>query len=137
MFSSILSAVPIMALLTIFQTVILPRFSPLEADPSLPFLVALAWGLLSNSEEGVIWAFIGGLFMDIFTIAPAGGLSLSYMAGVFAASMMSDLLPPNRLLFPVISAVVATILQQLVYLLYLRCGAVNIDYADLLADFLD
>jgi rod shape-determining protein MreD len=126
-FSSILSAVPIMALLTIFQTVILPRFSPLEADPSLPFLVALAWGLLSNSEEGVIWAFIGGLFMDIFTIAPAGGLSLSYMAGVFAASMMSDLLPPNRLLIPVISAVVATIIQQLVYLLYLRIFGIPVN----------
>ena len=127
MFSSILAAVPIMALLTIFQTVILPRFSPFEANPSLPFLVALALSLLSNSEEGVIWAFIGGLFMDIFTIAPAGGLSLSYVAGVFVASTMIDLLPPNRLLIAVISAVVATIIQQLVYLVYLRIFGIPVN----------
>ncbi len=127
MFSSIIAAVPIMALLTIVQTVILPRFALFEADPSLPFLVALAWSLLSSNEEGVVWAFIGGLFMDIFTIAPTGGLALSYMAGVFAASLISDLLPPNRLLIPVISAVVATIVQQLVYLVYLRIFGIPVN----------
>ena len=115
-----------MGLLTIVQTVILPRFSPFEVDPSLPFLVALAWGLLSNVEEGVVWAFIGGLFMDIFTIAPAGGLSLSYMAAVLSAVMISELLPPNRLLIPIVSAVVATALQQFLYLLYLRIFGIGV-----------
>ena len=127
MFSSVLLAVPVMALLTIVQTVILPRFSLFEVTPSLPFLFALAWSLLSNVEEGVVWAFIGGLFMDIFTIAPVGGLSLTYMGAVFATSFISDLLPANRFAIPVLMAVVATVIQQLLYLLYLRLFGVVVN----------
>lgn len=119
MFSSILIATPIMAILAIVQIVILPRFSFFAVDPSLPFLFALAWSLLSNVEEGVVWAFIGGLFMDIFTIAPVGGLALTYVVAVFAVNLVRDLLPANRLAIPVISAVVATTIQQLLYLIYL------------------
>lgn len=120
MFSTVLTAVPIMALLTIVQTVILPRFSFFEVNPSLPFVAALAWSLLNELEEGVVWAFIGGLFMDIFTIAPAGGLSLTYMAGVIVANLISDLLPENRFAIVVISAIVATAVQLFSYLIYLR-----------------
>lgn len=120
MFSTVLVAVPFMAILTVVQTVILPRFALFEVDPSLPFLFALSWSLLSSVEEGVVWAFIGGLFMDMFSIAPVGGLSLTYMAAVFATSLIRDLLPANRFAFPLLVGVVATTIQQLLYLLYLR-----------------
>lgn len=127
MFSTVLIAVPVMAVLTIVQTTVLPRFALFDVNPSLPFLFALAWSLISNVEEGVIWAFIGGLFMDIFTIAPVGGLSLTYTIAVFAVSLIVDLLPANRIIFPVLIAVVATTLQQLLYLLYLRIFGISVD----------
>jgi rod shape-determining protein MreD len=120
MFSSTLIAIPVMSVLTIVQIVILPRFSFFPGDLSLPFLFALSWSLLSNIEEGVIWAFIGGLIMDIFTIAPVGGLALTYMAAVYGVNIISNLLPRNRFAVPMISAVVATTVQQLLYILYLR-----------------
>jgi rod shape-determining protein MreD len=120
MFSSTLVAIPVMVILAIVQIVILPRFSIFPGDPSLPFLFALAWSLLSNVEEGVIWAFIGGLVMDIFTIAPVGGLALTYMAAVFAVDFIRSFLPRNRFAIPVISAVIASIVQQLLYILYIR-----------------
>jgi rod shape-determining protein MreD len=120
MFASALLAIPVMAVLAIIQIVVLPRFSFFPVDPSLPFLVALAWSLVSNVEEGAVWAFIGGLLMDIFTIAPVGGLSLTYVAAVIAVNLMVDLLPPNQFVVPVISAVIATTIQQLLYILYLR-----------------
>lgn len=125
MLSSVLVAIPVMALLTIVQIAILPRFSIFPVDPSLPFIFALAWSLLSNVEEGLVWAFIGGLLMDIFTIAPVGGLALTYMASVFAVNFVRDLLPANRLAIPVISAVVATTIQQLLYLVYLRLFGIS------------
>jgi rod shape-determining protein MreD len=125
MFSSILIAVPVMIVLAIVQITILPRFSFFPVDPSLPFLFALAWSLLSNVEEGVVWAFIGGVFMDIFTIAPVGGLALTYMASVFAVNLIRDLLPANRFAIPVISAALATTIQQLLYYIYLRLFGIS------------
>jgi rod shape-determining protein MreD len=120
MFSSTLIAIPVMVVLAVVQIVILPRVSFFPEAPSLPLLFALAWSLVSNVEEGVIWAFIGGLLMDIFTIAPVGGLALTYTLAVFAVNLIHGLLPPNRFAVPVISAVVATTVQQLLYILYLR-----------------
>ena len=108
-------------------TTILPRFGLFEVYPSLPFLFALAWSLLSSVEEGVVWAFIGGLFMDIFTIAPVGGLSLTYMVAVFVSGLIGDLLPANRFVFPVLVTVFATTVQQLLYMLYLRIFGISIN----------
>jgi rod shape-determining protein MreD len=125
MFSSIMIAIPVMSILAIVQIAIFPRLSFFPVDPSLPFLFALAWSLVSNVEEGVVWAFIGGMFMDIFTIAPVGGLALSYMASVFAVNFIRDLLPANRFAIPVISAAVATTIQQLLYYVYLRLFGIS------------
>jgi rod shape-determining protein MreD len=125
MFSSILIAIPVMLFLAIVQIAVFPQFSFFPVDPSLPFLFALAWSLLSNVEEGVIWAFIGGMFMDIFTIAPVGGLALTYMASVFAVNIIRNLLPANRFLIPMISAAVATTIQQLLYYIYLRLFGIS------------
>jgi len=118
-------ALPIMAVLTILQTAALPQFPILGVVPSLPFLVALAWGLLRGVNEGVIWAFIAGFFMDLFTAAPTGGLALTYMIAVFVAAQINEVLPANRFVIPMILAAVATIVQWLLYAIYLGLFGYN------------
>jgi hypothetical protein len=58
--------------------------------------------------------------MDIFTIAPMGGLSLTYVVAVLAVGLLTDFLPANRVVVPMLMAAIATVLQQILYLLYLR-----------------
>lgn len=123
--SSTYFAIPIMVILAIIQTAALPRFPILGVVPSLPFLVALAWGLLRGVNEGVIWAFIAGFFLDLFTVVPAGGLALTYMIAVFLAVQINELLPVNRLAIPMILAALATIIQWLLYAIYLRLFGYN------------
>lgn len=118
--ANVLVAVPVMALLTVIQTSILPRFDYFGIVPSLPFLVALAWTMLSNVEQGMVWAFIAGFMMDVFTVAPVGGLSLTYVAAVLAVDLISDLLPRNQIIVPLLSAALATAVQQILYIIYLR-----------------
>lgn len=117
--SAIILAVPLMVILTVIQTAVLPHFPLLGVVPSLPFLVALAWGLLRGVNEGVIWAFIAGFFMDLFTTAPVGGLALSYMIAVLAACFINDVLPVNRTIVPMFLAALSTIIQQLLYAIFL------------------
>ena len=117
--STILLAVPVMVLLTVVQTAVLPYFPILGVTQSLPFLVALAWGLLRGVNEGVVWAFIAGFFMDLFTAAPAGGLTLSYMIAVLAACFINEVLPVNRTVIPMFLAALATIIQQILYAVFL------------------
>ncbi len=108
-----------MVLLTVVQTAVLPYFPLLGVTPALPLLVALAWGLLRGLNEGVVWAFIAGFCMDLFTAAPVGGLALTYMIAVFAACYVQDMLPANRALIPMFLAAVATVIQQFLYATFL------------------
>jgi rod shape-determining protein MreD len=117
--AAILLAVPVMVLLTVVQTTVLPYFPLLGVIPSLPFLVALAWGLLRGINEGVVWAFIAGFFMDLFTAAPVGGLALSYMIAIFAVCFIQDMLPANRVLVPMFLAALATVMQMIAYAIFL------------------
>lgn len=123
--SSTLIAVPVMALLTIFQSAALPYFPIFGVVPSLPFLVAISWGLLRGVQEGLIWAFIAGLFMDLFTAAPVGGLALSYTIALFAILQIKEVLPENRLLFPMVLTAVATIIQWILYTVFLAVFGYN------------
>ena len=124
--SSIFLAVPLMVVLTVLQTAVLPYFPLFGITPSLPFLVALAWGLIRGVNEGVIWAFIAGFFMDLFTAAPVGGLALTYMIAVLAATFINELLPTNRNVIPMLLAAIATVIQQLLYAFYLTIFGYNV-----------
>jgi rod shape-determining protein MreD len=117
--TSVILAIPLMAFLTVLHTSVLPHFPILGVVPSLPFLVALAWGLLRGVTEGVIWAFIAGFFLDLFTAAPAGGLALTYMIAVLGVTLINEVLPANRFVIPMLLAAIATIVQQLLYAIYL------------------
>jgi rod shape-determining protein MreD len=120
MTTSIYIAIPLMALLSIVQTAILPRVPIFGVVPQLLFVVALAWGLLRGLEQGLIWAFIAGIFVDLFSLTPLGLSSLAFMAAVAPAILLQNVLPPRRILVAGLLAVPATVIYLLVYFVTLR-----------------
>ena len=120
MSSTVYLAIPVMLILAVVQTAVLPRFPILGLVPQLPFLVALAWGLLRGMNEGIIWAFIGGLLLDLFSVAPMGATSFSFMLAILAVIWIENAIPADRFFVPVIMAIAATIISLLIYLILLR-----------------
>jgi rod shape-determining protein MreD len=120
MSSTIYLAIPVMLLLAVVQTAVLPRFPILGLVPQLPFLVALAWGLLRGMNEGIIWAFIGGLLLDLFSVAPMGATSFSFMLAIVAVIWVENAMPADRFFVPVIMAIAATVINLLIYLILLQ-----------------
>lgn len=118
--TSIFVAIPVMIVLTVLQTAVLPQFPILGYVPQLGFLVAVSWSLISGMDEGIIWAFIAGLFQDLFTVAPVGGSALTYMAAVLVVTAVVRILPTNRFLLPMLMGALATLVQQMLYVIYLR-----------------
>lgn len=113
-------AIPVMAVLAIIQTAVLPHFSIAGLEPQLVFVVALAWGLLRGLEEGLVWAFIGGIFVDLFSVSPVGLSALAFMAAVAAPVLLYPILPPRRLLVAVSMAALGTFIYLVFYALALR-----------------
>lgn len=118
--SSVYVAVPLMALLLVLQASLLPYFPILGIVPQLLFLVAIAWGLLHGVNEGLVWAFVGGLFVDLFSISPLGISAIAYMTAVPLIVWIGTLLPQNRYIIPMIQTALATFIAMMVNFLLLR-----------------
>lgn len=113
-------AMPVMALLAILHSSVLSRFPILGVVPQLLFIVALAWGIVRGLEEGVIWAFIAGICVDLFSITPLGLSSVAFIAGVGAPLLLQQALPPRRLLVAMVMAALGTLIYLIVYIVGLR-----------------
>lgn len=120
MSSSVYFAVPLMVVLAILQAAVLPRFPLLGMVPQLPLLIALAWGLLRGVNEGALWAFLAGLFLDLFSTGPMGATALAFMGSVLAATWVDRILPRNRFFMPVLLSMLATLVSLAIYLISLR-----------------
>ncbi len=118
--NSLYAAVPLMAFLVVLQTAVLPYFPILGFVPLLPFLVALAWGLVRGFNEGVAWAFTAGLLLDILSTAPIGVSSLAFMLAIAIVIMATQTIPGNPFFLPIIQSVVATFIFLAVQFLVLR-----------------
>lgn len=128
-------AIVLLGVLAILQTAVLPHLAVAGVEPQLLFLVALVWGLLRGLEEGLIVAFMAGIWADLFSLTPLGLSSLAFMAGVGLPLLLRQVLPPRRLLVAVLMAALGTIIYLLFYALALRAFSHSISpggFVDLL-----
>jgi len=75
-----------MTMVALLQDVVFARFSLLGAKPDLVLMAVVVWALLRGSEEGMIWAFVGGFVLDLLSGGPLGAMSLSLMVISILAS---------------------------------------------------
>lgn len=120
MSTSIYLAIPLMVLLGVVETAVLPHFPVLGVSPQLAFLVALAWGLLYGLEEGATWAFFAGIFTNLFSITPMGVSSLSFIGGITAVIFINQALPTSRVILPLVLAGLATVISFIIEIVLLR-----------------
>jgi rod shape-determining protein MreD len=118
--STVYIAIPLMAVLAIIQTSFLPYFPILGLVPQLLFLVAIGWGLLHGINEGLLWAFVAGLFTDLFSAAPTGLSAVAFMVAVPPIAWLTTLLPANRYLIPMLQTGLATFIAMISYTVLLR-----------------
>lgn len=112
---SIYLGLGLMVILTILQATLFARFPVFEV-PLQPALVAtLAWGLLRGPYEGLVWAFMGGILLDVFSITPTGATALSLMAATLLVIYVQQVLPENPYLFPVLLTALGMTVYLLVY----------------------
>jgi rod shape-determining protein MreD len=117
-----------MAILGVVQAAILARFPLLGMVPQLPFLFAVAWALLHGVEEGAVWAFLAGFFLDLFSFTPMGVTSLAFMAAIGAVALLHRHLPVSRFFLPAVLAGLGTLIALLLYLLLLRLTGYPVDW---------
>jgi rod shape-determining protein MreD len=116
--------------IVILQTTAMPHLTILGVKPDLVLLVVISWSLLRGSKEGVIWALVGGIGLDLLSGAPFGTsavalLVLSLLTGMGELSVFR-----THIALPLITTFLASLAYNLFFLLLLHTRGCSIAWAD-------
>ncbi|HUT18819.1 MAG TPA: rod shape-determining protein MreD [Anaerolineae bacterium] len=99
--------------LTLLQSTVMPKITVLGVHPDLVLMAVTSWSLLRGAEEGMLWALISGVVLDLLSGAPFGIYSLALLTIGFAAGLGQR----NMLRVDILAPIVAIPLATLAYLL--------------------
>ncbi|MFN2204193.1 MAG: rod shape-determining protein MreD [Caldilineaceae bacterium] len=108
--------IPLVLILGLLQSTAAARLEIRGVKPDLVLLVLVVATLVYGSRSGLIWAFVGGIVLDIFSGGPMGASSLALMAAVLIAGLGHRTLSRFNLLVPLGAIALGTAAYGLVYL---------------------
>jgi rod shape-determining protein MreD len=106
--------------LTVLQGTVLPRIEILGVHPDLMLLAVTSWSLLRGSEEGMLWALIGGVGIDLLSGARFGIHTLPLLIVGFVAGLGQRRIFRLELLIPVLVIPLATLIYEATILAMLK-----------------
>lgn len=120
-------SLPVLALAAILQASVVPHVRILGGGPDLVFLIVLAWAVHAPLEQGVVWAFTGGILQDLLSAAPVGMSVIGLVLTVFVVyTVRGQVYSINLLLLAGVLLATAA-LQQVTLLALLLLTGLRLD----------
>ena len=127
--ASIYLSLLILGVTVIVQGTLLARFRLFGASPNLLLVVVVCWSLLHTVSEGLLWAFVGGLGVDLIAGLPLGTTPLALMPTCFLAGLGRSSIFTNSVLLPALLVALATLIFGWINLILLNARGVPVDWA--------
>lgn len=108
--------VPLLLLCALLQSTTLARFKLAGVKPELVLLVVVIGAMVYGARSGVLWAFVAGIGLDLFSGGPFGASSLALMASALVAGLGHRPFSRFNLLVPLAAAALGTLAFAAVYL---------------------
>lgn len=115
--------VPILGATAIFQVVVVPKLAVRGVYPDLILLIVIARSLVAGRRGALMWAFVGGLWMDVLSGGVMGASSLALMATSLLTGIGHNAIFRRNSLVPLVAALSGSLIFSLIYLAIL--GAVG------------
>ena len=101
-------------LAALVETSVFPEIRVAGVNPDLVLVFTIVAGMFVGVEEGLVWAFLGGLMLDLLTPGNrpigVGALDLLFVAGLVL--LIARVTQPPRVLTVVVCAFALTFLYQ-------------------------
>lgn len=109
-----LAVVVLMLAAVLVQVTWAPRITVAGVFPNLALVavIAIAWDV--GVRQGMAWACVAGLMLDLTAPGPLGPHALALLAGAYVTGFWSRNLARQSLLHPALAAAASTILYSLV-----------------------
>lgn len=125
-------ALPILAIAAALQSSVMPQFRLFSGQVDMVLLLVLTWAVHTELEEGLFWAFAGGIMQDLLSITPVGTSCVGMVAMVFALDYFRRQLFRVSLVTLTGVVLVGTVLQQTMVFIVLLITGRGYDVIDIL-----
>ncbi|MCA0453519.1 MAG: rod shape-determining protein MreD [Chloroflexi bacterium] len=123
-------SLPILMLAAAIQVTVMPQISIFGGRPDIVLLIVSAWSLNTSLEQGVLWAFVGGICKDLLSAAPIGTSIVGMVLIIFAIHAIRQQLFSVGFFTLVWVSVLGTIIQQFTILIILLSTGFQPQYVD-------
>ncbi len=117
---------PILILAAVLNATVMAELRIGNGAPDLVFLLVVSWALLVDVRDALLWAVIGGVLQDMFSIAPLGTSALGLVIVAFLADMAFGQISRRNVLIPPLVAALGTLIYHLGVLLALQMVGVSV-----------
>jgi rod shape-determining protein MreD len=119
---------PLLTGVALIQTTLLARIKLWGARPDLMLLVVLVWAVVRGMDEGLMWGFIGGLLIDLFSGGPLAATALALLAVALLAGQPLALGIGSRVVRLLLLAFPSIVAYHLVLLIVLGWTGYTVDW---------
>jgi rod shape-determining protein MreD len=119
--------------MVVFQATAMPHVTILGVKPDLVLLMVISWSLLRGAKEGLMWAMVGGIGLDLLSGASFGTSIVPLVILSLVASLGELSVFRTRIALPLVATLIATLVYNLYFLLLLYAKGRSIAWADSLS----
>jgi len=123
----------LLGLATALQSSVVPQIRVLGGQPDLVFLLVLAWSVNTRLQDGLIWAFVGGIMNNLLSAAPLGVSSMSMILLVFVIDAIRRQVYSIGLPLLVLLVIFGSLFHQLMVMMILSLVGHEIAFLDSLS----
>lgn len=106
--------IPLLGVLALLQTTLVPALQVFNAVPNLVLLAVVGYTMEYGSQRGLIWAFIGGLWLDLLSGTPLGTSAIALLIVVAVIGLLSASLFRGHALIVALGGLLAGVLYGLI-----------------------
>ena len=122
--------VPLLAVVALLQSTLVSHFRIWGVFADLPLLVVVSWGVLRGPREGLIWGFVAGLMLDIFSGAPFGAATFGLMAVGSLSGLGKSTVFQSRIALPMLAVLLATVIYDIIFLIVVWISGYPVAWLD-------
>lgn len=112
--------IPILLLAAVLNATVMAEFRIGGGAPDLVFLIVVSWALLAGVQDALLWAIIGGVMQDWFSVAPLGASALGLVIVTFTADSLFGQIQRGNVIIPPLVAAAGTVVYHLGIIAALR-----------------
>ena len=87
-----------------------------SAAPHLVLVLGVVWTIAAGIEQGVVWAFVGGLVLDALLARPLGSTAFALLVAVGGARLIAQPFRRLRLAAPVVAVPLLSLVYSMLVL---------------------